>query len=68
MTTGMKDSNRHAAVAKLKDNVLRESSGETPLVCGHTTKGQPIATFADGRKMFECPKGCGLVHMKRRSR
>ena len=47
------------------DNVLRETAGGTVLTCGHVAKGQPVARYANGRKLFACPKGCGLMKSKR---
>lgn len=56
--------NRYRSMSKLTDNVLRENSGKTKLPCGHFASGQPLATTY-GRKLYICPKGCGL--QKKRS-
>ena len=35
------------------------------LVCGHYATTQPIAVFPNKRKLYRCPKGCGLQKSKR---
>jgi hypothetical protein len=47
------------------DNVLRETAGSTELVCGHFAQGQPVAIYPSKRKLYLCPKGCGLQKSKR---
>lgn len=52
-------------VDRKSDNVLRETASGTPLVCGHVAQGQPVAIYPSKRKLFQCPKGCGLQKSKR---
>lgn len=30
------------------------------LACGHEGPAEPVAVFPGGRRMYACPKGCGL--------
>ena len=52
-------------MSRKADNVLRETANGTSLVCGHTAQGQPVAIYPDRRKLYNCPKGCGLQKAKR---
>lgn len=57
-----KQEHRQSALA---DNVLRETADDTLLVCGHYAHGQPVAIYPNRRKLYACPKGCGLQKAKR---
>lgn len=50
---------------RLSDNVLRETAGGTELKCGHVAYSQPVAIYPNKRKLYACPKGCGLQKSKR---
>lgn len=52
-------------VDRKPDNVLRETANGTPLMCGHVALGQPVAIYPSKRKLYQCPKGCGLQKSKR---
>lgn len=62
----MKHDRRGAALAKAQDNVYRESSRPILLRCKHEVTGQPLATKADGTRLYLCPEGCGLQRARPR--
>ncbi|RDI73283.1 hypothetical protein Gocc_2883 [Gaiella occulta] len=41
--------------------------GPLPLACGHATHTpEPVVVFPGGRKLYQCPGGCGLVSTRRK--
>lgn len=50
---------------KRKDNVLRETQQGKALLCGHFATSNPVAIYPGGRKLYDCPRGCGLQKAKR---
>jgi hypothetical protein len=54
------DYRRNKLVGKLKDNVHRQPSEGHKLACGHYAVTNPVVIYPSGRKMYQCPEGCGL--------
>lgn len=34
--------------------------GAVDLACGHWTRAGYVVAFSGGRRLYDCPKGCGL--------
>lgn len=66
MKRGLRYDVRERQARGKQDNVLRETAGTTALVCGHSTRSQPVAIYPSRRKLYDCPEGCGLQKDKRR--
>jgi hypothetical protein len=35
------------------------------LECGHATRSSAIVVFSNGRRLYDCPEGCGLQDCRR---
>lgn len=55
---------RFESLTKRQSNEYRDTAPKRLLKCGHETSAQPLATTF-GRKLYVCPKGCGLKEPKR---
>lgn len=44
---------------------LVEEEKAVDLLCGHSTRSVSVVTYANGRKAYYCPEGCGIQKAKR---
>lgn len=42
-----------------------QADGAVELDCGHVSRKAAIVVFSSGRRLYECPEGCGLQDCRR---
>jgi hypothetical protein len=40
--------------------IVVRADGAVELQCGHATMAAAIVVFDNGRRLYDCPEGCGL--------
>jgi len=55
---------RYGKGKKAADNRFTGEGRAVQLACDHLAFDSPVVIFSDGRKMYDCPEGCGLQKTK----